>query len=321
MPVVRELRLTGTVTSPQVAQVSTSVGGLVQRVHVDTGDRVEAGAPLLELDRELETLALREAEAATREAREQLADARRRLAEAKRLVRDHSIAESEVLSREAEVRIAAARVERLEAEERHQAARLARHAVTAPFVGVVSRKLTAPGEWVEPGTEVIELVDLDRLRLDFQAPQTYYPHIAPRAQVAVRLDALPERRLAGRVTATIPVSDPDARTFTVRVHLDEDDVPMTPGMSAHGVLDLATGRRSVTVSRDALIRYPDGRVTVWVLNDPDNGPTVSETQVQTGLTFSGRVEIRAGLDAGQRVVVRGNEALRQGQPVQVRGDE
>lgn len=320
-PVFKQVRLTGTVTSPEVSQVSTSVGGLVKAVHVDTGDHVAAGAPLLDLDRRLESLTLQQAQAATREAREELADARRRLAEARRLIREQSVSESRVQSLEAEVRIDAAVVERLEAEERHQAERLARHGVTAPFAGVVSRKLTAPGEWVEPGTAVVELVNLNGLRLDFQSPQTYYPQIGQDTEVSVRLDALPDRPLKGHVTATIPVSDPDARTFTVRVHLDHEDVPVIPGMSAHGELKLATGRRSVVVPRDALIRYPDGRITVWVLNNTNGEPTVSERRVETGLTFDGRVEIRAGLQSGTRVVVRGNEALQEGQNVRLYGSE
>ncbi len=318
-PVVRQVRLTGTVTSPRVAQVSTSVGGLVEAVHVDTGDRLEAGAPLLDLDRELAVLELERAKAATREAREQLADARRRRAEGRRLLKERNIPESEVRSREAEVRIDRAVLARLEAEQRHQAERVARHTVTAPFPGVVSRKLTEAGEWVEPGTAVVELVALEALRVDFQSPQSYYPRIGVGTGVSVRLDALPEQRLDGRVTGTIPVSDPAARTFTVRVHLDDDDVPMTPGMSAHAVLNLETGRRAVVVARDALIRYPDGRVTVWVVNDSDGTPTVTQRLVETGLTFGGRVEIRSGLEAGTRVVVRGNEALEEGQRVRLQG--
>jgi multidrug efflux pump subunit AcrA (membrane-fusion protein) len=74
------------------------------------------------------------------------------------------------------------------------------------------------------------------------------------------------------------------------------------------------------VPRDAIIRYPDGRVIVWTLEPGDDGPVVAEQRVETGLTFSGRVEIRAGLAPGARVVVKGNEALQAGQPVRVAGD-
>ena len=317
-PIVREVQLTGTVTSPQVAQVSTSVGGLVEEVHIDSGDRVESGAPLVTLDRELEALELKQERAAVAEAEAELADARRRLAEAERLAADRNIPQSEVRSREAEVRIGAAALDRLRARADRQAERVARHAVSAPFAGVVSRKLTAPGEWVDPGTPVAELVAMDGLRLDFPAPQAYYSRIDTDTPVAVSLEALANNPREARVAATIPVSDPQARTFTVRVHLERDEVPITPGMSANATLRLATGRQGVVVPRDALIRYPDGRVTVWVAQDGEaEATTVSERQVSIGLTFRGRVEIRSGLEPGTWVVTRGNEALSEGQEVRV----
>lgn len=315
--IIDPVRLSGTVVAPRVAQVSAAIAGLVETIGVDAGDRVAKGAPLLALDDTLAEFELRRSEAAAREAAERLADARRRFDEVKRLEGGRSIAQTELLSREAEVRVATAVAARLEAERQHQAELVERHRLPAPFAGVVSRKLTEAGEWIEPGTPVVELVALDGLRLDFQAPQAYFPRIAQGTPVSVQLDALPERRYDGRVTAVVPVSDPAARTFTLHVRLADGGVPMTPGMSAEARLELETGRRAVVVSRDALIRYPDGRVTVWVVEDKDGAPAVSERQVRTGLAFDGRIEIRSGLDAGARVVVKGNEVLRPGQRVRL----
>lgn len=87
-------------------------------------------------------------------------------------------------------------------------------------------------------------------------------------------------------------------------------------MSAHGVLQLDAGRTGVVVSRDALLRYPDGRVTVWVVEGDGDGASVTERQVKTGVVFDGRIEIE-GLAAGTRVVTAGNEALQEGQAVRV----
>ena len=321
VPVVREVRLTGTVTSPRVASVSTSVAGLVKQVHVDSGDRVEAGAPLVSLDRELEAMTLRQERAAVKEAEARLADARRRLAEGRRLLENRNIPETEVNSRAAAVRIEAAALERLRARAAHQAERVARHAIAAPFDGVIRRKRTAEGEWVDPGTALVELVATDGLRLDFQAPQAYFPRIDTETPVTVTMEALPDGPLEARVGATIPVSDPQARTFTVRVYLQDEDVAITPGMSASATLHLATGREGVVVPRDALIRHPDGRVTVWTVHEDGDGLTVQERQVETGLSFGGRVEVRSGLEPGSRVVTRGNEALKEGQAVRLAGGE
>ncbi|UCC55261.1 MAG: efflux RND transporter periplasmic adaptor subunit [Gammaproteobacteria bacterium] len=316
VPIREEVPLTGTLTSPQVAEVSTSVGGLVERIDVDVGDRVEAGALLVSLDREMAELSLEAARAATAQAHAELADVRRRLADARRLVAKKSFPESELRSLEAQVNVSTAAVARFEAEQKRQAARLKRHELAAPFPGVISRKLAETGEWVEPGTAVVELIATDGLRLDFRVPQHYYPRIDGDTRLQVSLDAVPDRRLAARIGTVVPVNDPSARTFLLRAYLDAEDIALTPGMSAHGVLQLNTGRQGVVVTRDALLRYPDGRVTVWLVEGDGETATVTERQVQTGVGFEGRIEIR-GLEPGVRVVMAGNEALQEGQAVRV----
>jgi multidrug efflux pump subunit AcrA (membrane-fusion protein) len=115
------------------------------------------------------------------------------------------------------------------------------------------------------------------------------------------------------------VSDPGARTFLLRVEPAQPDAMMVPGMSASGELSLDTGRRALVVPRDAIIKYADGRVIVWVLQSANDGDVVVERPVITGLAFDGLVEVRSGLEAGARVVIKGNEALLAGQRVEVRG--
>ncbi len=90
-------------------------------------------------------------------------------------------------------------------------------------------------------------------------------------------------------------------------------------MSVRAVMKLATGRRGLVVPRDAIIRFPDGRVVVWVIDDSADGPTAREQPVSTGLTFDSLVEIREGLETGAVVVTKGNEALQNGQRVHLAG--
>lgn len=316
--VFEEVPISGTVSSPRVTQLSPEVAGLVQEVLVDAGDRVEAGAPLVRLDGTLAGLALEAAEAATAQASEELADARRRLADAERLVKSRGIAETELKTRRSEVRADAATLRLRQAEQRREAERLRRYELEAPFAGVISRKLTEAGEWVAPGDEVLELIADTGLRIDFRVPQGLFPRIRGDEGIEIRLDALPDRRLAARIGEIVPISDPSARTFLVRVYPQDENLPMTPGMSASATLRLGTGEQGVVVARDALLRHPDGRITVWVVQDQGSDITVSERQVQTGLSFDGRVVIHSGLEPDVRVVVEGNEALQQGQRVSVR---
>jgi RND family efflux transporter MFP subunit len=315
--VVKQVPLTGTVTSSKVGRLSSQVSGHVKAVNVEIGDHVKQGDVLLQLDREIDELTLQATRAATQQAREELADAKRRHESAKRLRKQNSISVEEIDQREAAVKIAEAALQKQIAEERKQQALVRRHTVNAPFSGVISEKLTEVGEWIEPGKPILTLVAIDDLRVDFQVPQEFFTHIDDESRITVTLDALPGREFEGRIGAVVPVSDPSARTFMMRVSVEKGDVKMTPGMSVHGTLRLSTGRRGVVVSRDALLRYPDGRVTVWVVKRGDEATTVSEHHVKVGHSFDGQVSILKGVLAGAVVVVQGNESLQEGQTVRI----
>lgn len=317
--IVREVTVNGTVTSPRTAALSTQVAGMVTRLTVDAGDRVARGDLLVELDHEVAAFTLETARAEAEQTTAALADAQRRLKEARALVGDGGFSQSEAETLAAEVAMARAALAAAEAEARRQAALLARYQVTAPFAGVVAERVTELGEWITPGTTVLELVAVDGVRFDFRVSQEFYPLLDEETPVSVSLDAVPGRPFAGRIQAAVPVSDPRARTFLLRVLPAGDPHPaVTPGMSAHATLRIDTGRRGVVVPRDALLRYPDGRISVWTLDRSGAAPRVRERQVTLGLAFGERVEIREGLDADAAIVVEGNEALQDGQVVRVR---
>jgi RND family efflux transporter MFP subunit len=175
------------------------------------------------------------------------------------------------------------------------------------------------GEWVNPGTGLLELIATTGLRFEFRVAQRFFRDITLDTPVAVTLDAVPGEAMPARIDAIVPVSDPGSRTFLVRlVAADpEEEELAAPGMSVNAVFSMQTGRDGVAVSRDALVRYADGRKTVWVIEDSDARPVVRERIVRTGLEFEGLVEVTSGLEAGEQVVVEGNESLRDGQVVTI----
>ncbi|QIB64581.1 efflux RND transporter periplasmic adaptor subunit [Kineobactrum salinum] len=315
-PILRELRLTGTVTAQRRARLSVAVSGLVAELTVEEGDRVEAGALLLQMDPELARIRLATAEAGADQARVRLQDARRRLEEARQLLPQRGIAETAVRDLEAEVEQARSLAAGARAEAELQRALLKRHDLRAPFAGVISAKLTDPGEWLDPGQAVFDLVGLQSLRLDFSVAEDYLTWIEAGTAVEFALGAMPGERYRGTVRSVVPVAEPGARTFLLRVQPDREALQeLLPGMSATALLSLETGRSGLTVSRDATLRYPDGRVVVWTVDESEDGLVAREQVVSPGVSFEGLVEIRAGLEAGDRVVVRGNESLRNGQRI------
>jgi RND family efflux transporter MFP subunit len=318
-PVMETTRVNGSVVARRHSSLSTTVSGRVESVAVEAGDRVSKGQPLVRLDDELEKLTLSSAEASVSEARASLEDARRRLREAESVGAGSNIAATEVSSRESAVAQAEARLARLEAERDRQRVEVGRHRVEAPFAGLVSERNSDPGEWVDPGDTLLTLVDTDHLYLDFQVPQAFFGRAGES-----RLTLIGPQAVAGRdlpISAVIGVVEPGLRTY--RLRSAPDDVSgLSPGMSVTARLTLDTGRQGVAVPRDAINRYPDGRVTVWVLgNRDDNGYSVDEHPITiAGDPEGSTVVVVEGVAPGDRVITRGNESLSGDMTVRIHGE-
>ena len=244
--VIKQINVTGTVTSPRTAVLSTAVAGLVAELTVDEGDRVKTGDVLLRLDAELAQLALERARAEVKQREIAAADARRRLVEAEEVGAQRGIARTQIESLRAEVSSDEAALAASQAAAREQQAIVGRNTLKAPFAGVISERYAELGEWVNPGDGLFELVATDNLRFDFRVGQDNFAALSPDTPVEITLDAIPDRSIPGYVDAIVPVKNPSARTFLVRVRANNDDVDsgllITPGMSARGKLSIDTGR-------------------------------------------------------------------------------
>ena len=311
------LLVNGTLVADRAARLSASVSGLVSKLLVDIGDKVETGAPLIELDAELTRLELQRSRADYQQQQATLEDARRRLQEANSLVAKRSIAASEVRSLESEVQVAISGLASSQADVARQQALLKRHTLRAPFSGVISAKLTEVGEWLTPGTTVFELVGSDDLHADFAVPQQYFPQLSLDTGLEVWLEKEDdsESSIAASITAIVPVNDPTARTFTVRASVDGKS--LTPGMAINGRLQMRSANTRPSVPRDALLRDSQGNVTVWIAEGDDKNLVARRKVVKIASGQSQQVTIVEGLNRGDRVVIRGNESLRDGDKIRV----
>lgn len=322
-PIYRQVAITGSVTSPSVASLSPMINGLVHELYVEEGDKVNEGDLLLRLDSELAEYRWQAAEAIQNQTAAELADSRRRLREAQQLVSQRSIAKSDVDALISEVAQDQAALEQAKADALYQQTVLNRHQIKAPFSGVINKKLAEKGEWVSQGQGVFELVAMEQLRLDFAVAEDYLTAVKFDASVEFRISALSGQNFSGRVQKIVPVADPGARTFLLRVIAAEEGLPLMPGMSVQAILkipDQADGdllSEGLVVPRDAVLRHSDSRRVVWSVEQVDGTWVARENLVKTGPTFEGLVEIREGLSADARVVVRGNEGLQDNQRVRI----
>lgn len=315
-----QFQLTGTLTADRAAGLSPRVDGLVKSVKVDAGARVAAGELLLQLDDAVARHALARARAGAAEAEANAGEAERLLAEGRRLAADKFIPASQVGTLEARLEQARAALASARAAVAEQDELVRRHALPAPFDGVVAARHAEAGEWVQRGDTVLELVATDRVRLDLQVPQERFAALAGEAKVEVFPDALPGVALPARVEARVPVTDPQARTFLLRLRVDDAEGRLLPGTSARAVVSLPATEPALAVPRDALLRQPDGGYSLFVAQPEGEGFVARQRTVRVLRDRGSRVAIAEGLAEGDRVVVRGNEALRDGQAIAPQAD-
>lgn len=307
------LSLSGNLTPRQSSRLSPQVPGLVAQMHADAGDAVSAGDILVTLDSRSATLEEARARALLGEARAALAEAQRLRDEGRRLLERRVLPDSEVQAREASLQLAAAALARAEAELAIARERVAQHVVKAPFDGVVSRRIAEVGEWVGTGAAVLELVAVDDLWLDVRVPQQFWNQLGTEIGFAAFADALPGQALEADVEARVPVNDPAARTFLLRLLVHDESGRLTPGMSARVEIEIPGAESATMVPRDAILRYPDGTTTVWMAV-PDNGGWFAQQVRVVLLRVAGEsAELAGTLPAGVRVVTRGNEGLAEGE--------
>lgn len=312
--IAQTLSLSGSLTAEKRALLSPRVDGLVAEVLVDAGSEVKKGQVLLKLDPAISRQQYAQSQAATAEAKAARDEAARLVKEAERLRKQNYISESEMANRLSNLALSEATLVAMQAAQRSSLEQLRRHELPAPFSGVISAKMTEAGEWINRGTAVLELVATDLVRLDVKVPQERFSDIDKNSPVEVLPDVYPGQRLPAKINAIVPVSDPQARAFLVRVVVDATDISLLPGTSATAVIGLkGKAGQKLIVPRDALLLHPDGGYSLFIV---DNG-VAKRRQVSIGQQSQDGVSIISGLQLNEHVVIRGNEVLREDQAVTI----
>lgn len=193
-------------------------------------------------------------------------------------------------------------------------AHLAECVIAAPFDAVVTRVHVRPGDLAAPRETLIEIFDPDSLVVRFSVAERYAVALRPGLPVEARLDAIPGKTFRGRVDRVYPQLDPAMRTRTVEAAF-ENPAHLMPHQFARLTVELKTVREAVIVPAAAILESPDGSSVAFVI---EAGKAVRRI-VQVGIEQGRRVQVLQGIEAGEQVVVVGNENLKDGAPVRVAG--
>lgn len=319
----------GKLIAKQSGIVASRTAGAVEEVLVQVGDQVTQGQLIAVIDAESHKLEKRLAEVQRTEAETRIATARAQLALATQEVKRLSTLESSASVSKAALddanqqqRIAFAKVHEAEAAVNISDAsiRLAdlelRYAnVTAPFEGTVTAKLTEVGSYLQRGQPVVQLVSDQRLELEADVPGNRLAGLTPGRQIDISLDD--GSQYEAIVRAVVPEENPKTRTRRVRFDLDLDPRILALAVQQSVTLHVPAGasREITSVHKDAIIRRGPGSI-VYVVKD-----SVAKLRpVETGAAVGIRLEVLQGLNAGEKVVIRGNERLIPDQTVVVAGE-
>jgi RND family efflux transporter MFP subunit len=304
--------------------VASRVSGSIDTINVLAGSAVTEGEVLVELNRELLSIRVRQARARIAEAEANVATGEARLQSARTTfdridaLRD-SVSFSQGRFDDVTSELQVARAERAEAQARLESSKaqlaeatyqLERSEIRAPFSGVVLDVLTIPGAYIQAGTPVVTLLDTDAFEIEARIPARYVVNLAPGQQVGGALDTGDPLELTLR--AILPVEDATTRTRAVRFSAAGLDGLSNIAVGQSLTVDVPAGpaREVISVPKDALVQARGGW-TVFVAADG----TAEPRNVQIGVPAGDRYEVISGLEPGDRVVVRGNERLRPGQAI------
>jgi len=308
--VVREVAASGSVAAWQEMILGVELGGLrVARVLVEPGDEVKLGQPLLELDRRTLEIQARQAEANWQRAKANALLAAAQAQRGESLLAQNLISSNNHEELQANRARTAAEVLVAEAERDSATLKLGFATLRAPDDGVISARNVQPGQVVSVGNELLRLIRRGRLEWRAEIAENDLARLAVGASVALRGPDGTE--VTGVIRAVSPAIDPRTRTAVVYADLPQN-AALRAGMFAEGRLRI--GAAEVTVVPRQSVVFRDGFAYLFVLGEADR---VVQRRVETGSTQGELIEIRAGVQSGDRVIVRGAGFLADGDVVKV----
>lgn len=329
VPLTQTVPVIGRIVAQRLGEVAARIDGPVAAFRVEVGDRVEAGQVLAVLDhavlearRDMGAGRLAEVRADKAVRAAELALAKQEFKRMAGLSKSAAFSQAryddtrqqvviaEAALRRAEAAIAGARADLDLAEINLRDTR-----IKAPYRGVVTERLTEAGAYVRGGDPVIRLVGDQLLEIEADVPFRNLAGLEPGIEVGVALDD--GTRHSAIVRATLPSENPLTRTRTVRFvpNIGETRRSLAHDQSVTLQIPIGSERQILSVHKDAVI-IQRGQNTVVVVVEG-----VAELRpVVLGEAVGGRFEVREGLVAGDKAVVRGNERLKPGDKLRIAGE-
>lgn len=290
------VQLSGGVEPWEDVTLSAETAGKIEWLGVEEGDRVVEKQELVKID----TVAIR--------AKLDQAVARHRLA-GQELERQQGMSKEGITSPQALDRAVADRAVAA-ADLRATRILLDKSEVYAELDGIVDTVFKERGEYIEVGKALVRIVQVDRVKVNVGLPERDTPLINKGDAVEVTLDAFPGRTFNGTLFRIATTAEPTTRTFIAEIQIDNPDGLLRPGMIARAKLVRRTFIDALVIPIFAVITLDDQRF-VFV----EEGGVARVRPVEIGVFQGASVQVVAGLEAGDRLIVVGQRDLLDGERI------
>lgn len=296
----------GNLRASNGTSLAAEVSGLVTAIHFDSGATVEAGQLLLELNAAPFKAQLEQLKAAARLAKQSY---------------DRDVAQYKVEAvSKAALEISAANLKSALAQVTMQEAVIAQRSIRAPFSGRLGIRQVDLGQYLAPGTALVNLQKLDPLYLDFSVPQAQMDMARVGEKVTIQTSAFPNKVFTGTISAIEPQVDISTRNLKVRASIANPNNELLPGLFATARVNRGDQKQYITLPNSVIAYNPYGS-TVFIVNNKGKGAdgkpqlVVEQRFVTTGATRGDQVAVLSGLKVNETVVTSGQLKLRNGTPV------
>lgn len=297
----------GTLAPVEGATLSADAEGIISRILAENGSAVKAGDVLVELDTSVEAAQLAAAEARANLAKisyERSQDLWDRNANSK----------SEFDAADATYKQSIADMEAIKAQ-------IAKKQVRAPFDGRVGIRLANVGQYVSRGRDLLPLLKLDPMYVNFSVPQRYLPAVGQGQEIEVQVDAFPGKNFVGKITAVNSEVDALTRNISVQATIANKEETLRAGMFARIEVQLKGTESQIAVPATSIAyaSYGNSVFVVEQIKGPDGKEFLGVRQkfVKLGASRGDLIVITEGLKAGDQIVTSGVFKLRDGVPVQI----
>lgn len=297
-PLAKTISAVGSLRSDETVIIRPEVTGRIASIEFREGQRVTKGSVILRLDQAVQRAEMQQAEA-------NLALAKSRIERSRDLHAKGFISGQALDDAESAFKVAKAATDLA-------AARLTKLDIKAPFSGIAGLRLVSVGDYVREGQDIVNLEEIDPLKVDFRVPEIFLRQVTTGQTLQVNLDAIPNVAFEGKVLAINPLIDANGRAVVIRAVVKNTDARLRPGMFARIRLITNDKQEGISVPEQALIPVGDD---FFVFKIADG--RALRTKIDIGQRITGSVEVLRGLAKDDVVVIAGQPKIRDGVPVKI----